>query len=356
MADPTRITIKQLARQAGVSVASVSRALNGQAGVGAQTRERISAMARQLGYAADSRARALVTGEVPFIGLVVPDITNPFYPEVARGAEQELLASGRSLLLVSTGWESGRLEQALDLLLSRHVAGLLVAVPPNGLLARAGLDWDALAPRVVVVGQEVPRGWKQRLCAMDVDDRHGGELVGQHLAGLGWSRLAIIAGPEPDRTAQARIAGFRWALEQTAQPAALTAVRHGEWSVRSGHRLALELLHGRPSPDAIFAANDLIALGAAQAARETGRNLGQDLGLVGYDDIEPMRYLQVPITSVAQPKLELGRRAARLLLEALARGGVSRPAPLKPKLVVRDSCGAAARTGQAEQTTNGGVS
>jgi len=336
------ITIKQLAQEAGVSVASVSRALNGLPGVAAATKARIEALALELGYSPDSRARALVTGEVPFVGLVVPDITNPFYPEVARGAEQALLEQGYSLLLVSTDWRAERLERALGLLLSRHVAGLLIAVPLNGLLDDASLDWSRLGAATVVVGQELPRA-ASSLVSVNVDDRHGGYLVGKHLCGLGWRRLAVVAGPERDRTARARLAGFRRALAEVGQEHALAAVIHGEgWSVDSGHRAGLQLFDGKRPPDAVFAANDLLALGVARAAAERGRRLGRDLGLVGYDDIEPLRYLEVPLTSVSQPKLELGRRAAELLLDRIAGALAPRRRPrLRPQLVIRQSCGAA---------------
>lgn len=339
------MTIKEVAREAGVSVASVSRALNGQPGVGAETRRRIELLARELGYAPDSRAQALVTGQVPFVGLVVPDIANPFYPEVARGAEEALLERDHSLLLVNTDWQPRRLERALELLASRHVAGLLVSVPVNGVLRRP--DWGHLQSAIVVVGQEVPRvrgraGRELRPPVVDVDDRHGASLVGEHLAGLGWRRLAFLAGPEQDRTARARLAGLRRGLERAGASRALRDVRHGDWTVSSGYEAGRALLsRARGAPDAIFAANDLIALGVARAAAEHGRRLGQDLALVGYDDIEPVRFLDVPITSVAQPKRQLGQQAARLLLARLA--GEPLPARrlrLRPELVIRSSCGA----------------
>lgn len=336
----SRTTIKDLARRAGVSVASVSRALNGQPGVGAATRQRIEDLARELGYAPDGRARALVTGQVPFVGLVVPDIANPFYPEVARGAEEALLERGHSLLLVNTDWQPERLEQALGLLTSRHVAGLLVSVPLNGVLSRA--DWAQLQSAMVAVGQEVPRTrGLLRPPLVDVDDRYGAGLVGHHLAGLGWRRVAFLAGPEGDRTARARLEGFRRGLERAGAGATLQAVRHGDWTVHSGYEGARALLGRTRAPDAIFAANDLIALGVARAASELGRRLGRDLGLVGYDDIESVRYLEVPITSVAQPKRQLGQQAAQLLLARLA--GEPPPARrvrLRPKLMIRSSCGA----------------
>jgi LacI family transcriptional regulator len=369
-------TIRELARRAGVSTASVSRALNNLPGVAETTRERIAALAREIGYTADERARALVTGQVPFLGLVVPDIANPYYPEVARGAEEELLERGYSLLLISTDWQLPRLRRAFELLTARRVAGLLIAVPVNGELEAVGIPREQLARSIALLGQAAP-GPGPALASVEVDDRHGGWLVGQHLIARGWQKIAYLAGPERDRAARERLAGLRRALAEAGNERALCAVAHGEWSIASGHAQAGRLLdldlpaaetRGAPKragsrasagarrrsapPIAIFAANDLLALGVAQAASERGLRLGQDLGLVGYDDIDPVRFLEVPLTTVAQPKRELGRLAARLLLARIAGEEPRSRIRLKPSLVVRGSCGAT----RAEQEARGSAS
>jgi LacI family transcriptional regulator len=338
-------TIRELAQRAGVSVASVSRALNQLPGVAEETRARISALAREIGYTPDERARSLVTGQVPFLGLVVPDIANPYYPEVARGAEEELLEQGYSLLLLSTDWQLPRLRRAFELLIARRVAGLLLAVPLNGELEearRAGVD---LERTVALVGQ--PAGKPHDVVSVEVDDRHGGWLVGQHLGDRGWQRTAYIAGPERDRAARERLGGLRKALAEAGREGTLETVSHGEWSVASGYEQACRILDlvgagARRNRLAFFAANDLLALGVAQAAAERGLRLGRDLGLVGYDDIDPVRYLEVPLTTVAQPKRELGRLAAHQLLARLRGQAVERRAlRLRPTLVERGSSGAA---------------
>ena len=330
-------TIKEIARATRVSTASVSRALNDLPGVSPGTRTRILEAARERGYTPDSRGRALATGQVPFLGLVLPDITNPFFPAVARGAQEEVQRRGFGLLLVDTDWRPDRLVRAFELLTSRMVSGLLVAVPLNGALKEVGES--PLAGAVVMVGQGAPRG--RGIGAVDLDDHRGGYLVGQHLLRQGWPSVAYVAGPERNRAARSRLSGLRKALADGGRPDALVAVSHGEWSVESGQAQAGELLRGRKRRLAIFAANDQLALGVARAAAGAGRRLGRDLGLVGYDDIETLRHLEVPITSVAQPKVELGRQAAGMLLRSILGGEEPNRVKLRPRLVVRQSCGAA---------------
>jgi len=204
-------------------------------------------------------------------------------------------------------------------------------------------QWEKFEGSIVMVGRTVPRG--SRLNAVLVDNRHGGWLAGQQLCKAGWREIAYLGGPEKDRVSRARLGGLRRALDAPGARNRLAEVVHGDWTLEGGRRRALALLQSGRPPDAIFAANDLIALGVARAAAEAGRSLGEDLGLVGYDDIDAVRFLETPITSVAQPKLEMGRRAARLLLSAIADGVREQRDRLRPELVVRRSCGASRTRG-----------
>jgi LacI family transcriptional regulator len=221
-----------------------------------------------------------------------------------------------------------------------------MAVPLEG-LGQELSQWEKIEGSVVMVGRAVPRG--SRLNAVLVDNRHGGWLAGRQLAEAGWRQIAFLGGPERDRVSRARLGGLRRALESPEAMSRLTEVVPGDWTVEGGHRRALALLRSRRPPDAIFAANDLIALGVARAAAEAGRSLGEDLGLVGYDDIDAVRFLETPITSVAQPKLEMGRRAARLLLSAISEGVREQRDRLRPELVVRRSCGASREAGDPSE-------
>lgn len=243
------------------------------------------------------------------------------------------------------------LQRAVELLTSRHVGGLLVAVPLNGLDKELGADYARLADGLVLVGQSPLRG--AGMSAAEVGDAHGGMLVGQHRGRLGWRRLAYIAGPERNRAARRRLAGFRRGLEGAGAGSRLVAVAHDRWSAESGRLQARELRGARRRPNAIFAANDLIALGVVQAAAELGLRIGADLGLVGDDDIETVRHLEVPLTSVAPPKRELVRRAAELLLARARMDGTRQRARLRPELVLRESCGAGRDAGRASRAGGG---
>jgi LacI family transcriptional regulator len=339
-------TIKEIAERAGVSYATVSRALNGKPGVGDATRSRIEGLAREMGYTPDWQARALVTGRVRLFGLAVPDITNPFFPEMIRGAEDAVFQRGYNLLLQDTSWERSRLRQSLDLLTARRVAGLIVAAPVNGVWK----EWeemqrgrDGVTSRVVLAGQAPPRG--SGLPAVEVDDRKGGLEGGRHLLGLGWERIAFLSGPRRERASRRRLSGLKRALAEVGREDALVAVSHGRWSVESGRYQTLALLegaNGSSRPDAFFGANDLLALGAVQALSGAGLLVGKDVGVVGYDDIGWSRYLGVPLTTVAQPKKEVGRRAAEMLLSAVESGERQGSQILEPELVVRGSCGSTA--------------
>jgi len=323
----------EIARIARVSVATVSRALNGQPGVGERTRRRIRTLASQMNYRPHANARALVTGHSPFLGLVVPDITNPFFPSLARGAEEEAFCRGYSLLLLNTNWDQGRLRQAFDLLDSRRVGGLLLALPPAPEVL-AGRDPDLLSRTVVMAGVQAPA--ETGIRSVTVDDREGGAMVARHLLEQGYRRIGFVGGPRQDPSCRHRHEGFLEVLSRAGRTR-LGPVSFGEWSVESGYRQAKTLLGRRNWPDALFAANDLLALGVAEAMREVGLAPGPAMGLVGYDDIESVRWTAVPISSVAQPEAEVGREAVRRLI-ALILGQAPEPdTRLVPRLSVRAS-------------------
>ena len=331
------VTLKQISKAAGVTAATVSRALNGKPGVGPRMRARIERIAGDLGYTPDAQAQALVTGRVSFLGLVVSDITNPYYPALARSVEEAAGDAGYSVLLMNTNWRTDRLHQAVDLLLTRRVAGLIMAVPVERADAAAAIPWDRIRGPVVLVGRTLEMGLD--LPAVSVDHHLGGRLVGNHLRRLGHRNVAFIGGAAGDVPSRMRLAGLGQGLGEDLQ----MTVSHGEWTVESGERQLGEILASGRRPDAVFAANDLIAIGAHRALRGAGLVPGHDVGLVGYDDIPSARYMDPPLTTVAQPTEAMGRLAVTTLLADL---GEATPEPLhalEPRLIVRGSCGAKRR-------------
>lgn len=333
------VTIKEIAHKAQVSYATVSRAINGKPGVGTKTRSRILKLAGQMGYTHNWQARALVTGKVPLLGLVIPDITNPFFPEMIKGAEEEVYHRGYNLLLLNTDWKVDRLRNAFKLLSTRRVSGLMVAAPLDGMVEDLSERWERLAEKVVLAGVPSPEG--AGLCAVEVDDEEGGRLVGRHLLERGFHRIAAICGPGDERSTRNRMSGLRKALQEAQKLDRLVSVSFGGWTVGSGRMMAEKLfaqgLFDRPI--SIFAANDLLALGVMQVIREHGLEVGSRAAVIGYDDIDWARYLEVPLTTVAQPKHEMGRMAAGNLID-LTEGRATRPQNrLRPVLVIRRSCG-----------------
>ena len=324
--------IKTIAALAGVSAATVSRALNGLSGVSPKTRRRIERLAREHSYVPDAQAQALVRGRSPFLGLVVPDITNPFFTTLARGAEEAAYELGYSLLLVNTDWQPARIPNALELLTSRRVAGLLLAVPLERL--QPAPDWERLAPATVMAGQPAPAG--AGLVAVEVDDVLGGTLMGRHLIAAGCRRIAYLAGPESDSASARRLAGLNAALHEHGAGAALVTARFGQWTEAWGVAATRALL-AEHDIDGLFAANDLIAFGAFQAAAERGLRPGRDLAIAGYDDIDAAARTAVPLTSVAQPTREVGREAVKRLVARLEGGAEIADLRLPPALVPRAS-------------------
>jgi len=275
-----------------------------------------------------------VTGRVPFLGLVVPDITNPYYPILARSVEEAAGDAGYSVLLMNTNWRTDRLRQAVDLLLTRRVAGLILAVPVEREDASAAIPWDRLRGPVVLVGRTLAAA--RGIPAVEVNHHLGGRLVGAHLRRLGHRTIAFLGGAAGDLPSRERLAGLREGMGDDGP----VTVSHGSWTVESGERRMGELLVSGGRPDAAFAANDLLAIGAHRALRGAGLRPGQDVGLVGYDDIPTARYLDPALTTVAQPTAAMGRLATATLLAALGEAGPVSLDALEPHLIVRQSCGA----------------
>jgi LacI family transcriptional regulator len=325
-------TIKEIALKLNVSCASVSRALNDMPGVGEKTRRKIIKTAREVGYVPDAHAKALVSGKVPFLGLVVPDITNPFFPALARAAEEEAFAAGYSLLLLNTNWVAQRLRQAMDLLASRRVSGLMFSESIDAIAA--DLNLSATASSIVFTGVDAPEG--SGLCAVRVDDVEGGRQVGRHLIDCGARSVAFVGGPIGSRSTEKRFAGFSGVLEGSELACRVTSATSGPWTEDSGYARADELLKNG-LPDAVFAANDLLALGMAKLFAERGIVVGKDVALVGYDNIDIVSRTAVPITSVDQPAAEVGLNAVRCLLSQLESRNVAQGLSLLPSLVVRQS-------------------
>lgn len=336
---PRRATVTEVAARAGVSIASVSRVLNGIA-ARPETEQRVRQAAAELGYIPDAAAKALKLGRSLQLAIAVDDIANPVYAQMMHGVEAGLLGSGARLLVSSTG---RRPDDLVDLVrsLSRGFADGLIISPLRHTPELIEALTNAPVP-VVVIGDA---GENARLDTVRTDSRLGVQLAYDHLVQQGRRRIAFVNGPTDTTPGRSRLAGFR-----TAQAAHATRnaddtnessgpiVETGDFTVEAGEQAWAALTRLNNEPDAVIAANDLIALGIARAAMDGGRTIPRQLAVVGIDDIDMAKVFRPSLTTISLGAHERGRLAAGLLLRRLNDPNASVVSEfVPPTLVVRDS-------------------
>ena len=344
--------MKDVASLAGVAVGTVSNVLNHPDLVRPLTRARVEAAMEQLGFIPNGSARQLRAGRSRCLGLVVLDVTNPFFTEVARGAEDYAQAAGYAVILCNSDEADDKERRYLRVLEEQRVRGILIT-PVHGRAPELRRIRDRGTPVVLL-----DRPGSAGQCSVAVDDRRGGEIAASHLLELGHRSIALVNGPVAIRQCADRRRGAFRAVERAGlDPAAvLTEVTVPAMNARAGAAAADELL-GRGSarsggdyppkpprgqrPTAVFCTNDMLALGLLRRLHQAGMAVPADLAVVGYDDIEFAADAAVPLTSVRQPKYQLGRAAAELLLDEADRPGEHehRRIVFKPELVARASSG-----------------
>ncbi|MFV2115810.1 LacI family DNA-binding transcriptional regulator [Micromonospora sp. LOL_025] len=328
--------IEDVAAHAKVSVGTVSNVLNRPHSVTAKTRDRVIAAIADLGYRPNEAARSLAAGRSRTIGLIVPDITNPFFADLARGAEQVADQRDIVVMLYNSGESTEREQGYYGRLETQLVQGVLVSP-----VDVAGTGVEGLVRRGTPVTLLDRGSGRHGLCGVSVDDHTGGRLAGRHLAEQGYRRLVYVGGPLSVPQVAARLAGAREAAQAagaTIEVVETTAVNVVEGRA-AGWAIADRCADRRP--DAVFCANDLLALGVLQAVIRRGLRVPADLAIVGYDDIEYAAAAAVPLTSVRQPRSELGRVAAELLFDEIdnPRRHQHRQVVFQPELVPRQSSG-----------------
>jgi len=326
-------TIREVAESAGVSYATVSHVINNTRVVTQETRERVLAAMVALDYRPNALARSLRQGKTNTIGLVLPDSANPFFAEISRSIEDEAFKKGYSVFLCNTELDTQRELFYVDVLSKKQVDGIIFVAAgdqPDSLdfLLRQNMS-------VVMIDRDLPN---VEVDAVLTDHRLGGFLATHHLIELGHTRIACIAGPSSITPSAERITGYRQALEEANLPYDESLVLRGDYHAQSGMELTHVLLAMTPRPTAIFALNDLMALGALRAAAEANYSVPRDLAIVGYDDLELARFTSPSLTTIAQPKKEIGSQAVNLLAARISQK--SRPPSrlvLPPELIVRRS-------------------
>jgi LacI family transcriptional regulator, galactose operon repressor len=328
-----RPTIYDVARLAGVSTATVSRALNGTGQIAPPTRAAIEAAVKQLGYRANTIARSLVTKSTQTIALLLPDTSNPFYAALVSGIQEHALRHGYTMLLCTTEGDAEREEQYLSLLRAKQVDGALVdglRLPPDR-IARFVKDGFP----IVCLDRDVD---SDSIPLVQVDNRLGGRLATEHLIELGHSRIGHVTGAQVLGISDERLAGYWEALVNAGIEADSRLVAEGHFTAEGGYAGARALLEASPNLTSIFAANDLSALGVLNALAESGRRVPGDVSVVGFDDLRLSAFTSPPLTTIRQPATEIAELATKLLLD-LTRGKTVETMLhlLEPKLIVRTS-------------------
>jgi LacI family transcriptional regulator, galactose operon repressor len=327
-----KATMLDVAKAAKVAVGTVSNHLNGSVHVSPKTAAKIDRAIVRLGYRIHLGARSLRAQRSQSVGLVVPNISNPFYAEVARAVEHSLWERGFQTLLCDSSQDAERERKHLDGLENRRVDGILL------------IHWDR-PPRERLQHMTVPVVCVDRVVegqlSVTTDNHLGGRLAARHLVAHGHRRIAVLAGQPTDNNVRERLRGFMGVLKEQKgleRPQVLTGP---EQAIELGYEVGRLLEGSKPPPTAIFATNDIVAVGAWRTLMELGIRIPQDMSLIGYDDIEMARLLIPPLTTVAQDKAGLAREATAVLLAALEGGqaakGERRPVLLPPRLIVRGS-------------------
>ncbi len=331
------VTIKQVAKEAEVSIATVSRVFNGKGPVSEDTRQRVIRVAERLRYVPHGGARSLITRQTRTIGVLLPDIHGEFFSELIRGIDQAARKARYHLLVSGAHSDTGGLEAALRATRGR-VDGLIVMVPDVDI--DAGAIDRSLVQNLPVVLLDAPRAGSLRR-ALVIDNYGGAFAMTRHLLGLGHRSIAFVTGPHENLDAAERLRGFRAAI--AAAPSEIRASEiGGDFTQESGFAAARAIMAHGPLPGAMFASNDAMAVGALSAFREAGIDVPRDIALAGFDDIPIARFLTPPLTTVHVPIAQFGALAVEKLMEGLHAG------PLQPRgqdlvptqLIVRTSCGA----------------
>ena len=334
--------IREVARRAGVSLGTVSNVLNRPGIVAPATRQRVLDAIAEMGFVRNESARALRAGRSRTIGLVVLDVANPFFTDVARGAEQAAERGGTVVVLCNSGEDAERECRHLDHLEEQRVLGVLIT-PVNADSSRLE-QLIARGTPAVLVDREATLPDR---CSVAVDGLRGGQLAAEHLLASGHRRIGFVGGPFSIQQVSDRHAGAAAVIAERGGPdGRLDVITTATLTVAAGRKAANQLanLPADRRPTAVFCANDLLALGLLQEAVRQGLRVPDDLAIVGYDDIDFAEAAVVPLTSVRQPREQLGRAAAELLLEEINAEGQHehRQVVFAPKLAVRASSSASA--------------
>ncbi|MBC8095185.1 MAG: LacI family DNA-binding transcriptional regulator [Akkermansiaceae bacterium] len=332
------VRLKDIAERAGVSVMTVSKALRDEPDVSAVTKARIKLLAQEMGYVPDTTAQGLRTRTTKVFGLLIPSTTDPIYARVVLAIEERAQELGYDLMLTHTLNSTEREEHCIRRLLSRRVDGLFVA-PVYRMSPEARIYQELLTRKIPVVLLGPPARFCSPFTAMQVDDLLGSYAATKHLLTLGHRHIAYFAGPLAAPWAQERFEGYRRALREAGSDVDDRLIFQAGSTIEDGVKAALQLLNEGVQVTAIQTANDLVAIGCADALLNQGIRIPQSLSVVGFGNILASEYFRVPLTTVRQPKFRMGVAAMESMMQ-LIRGQRGESKRLPAELVIRASTAA----------------
>jgi len=340
--------LKDVARTAGVSTATVSHVINNTKYVSDATREKVVRAIKQCNYYTNAHARSLASGRSNIIGLLVSDISNPFFPELVKSIEDVAFECGYNVILVNTNYDIGRAADYVRRLIELKVAGVALMTTEFD----SQLIQELAAKKVPVVLHNVGTTG-EHMSDVLVDYASGIEEAVQHLVMLGHKRIAHIAGPARFRSARIRQEAFLDSFARHLPGAPRPMIYEGDFKFAGGRRAAAEMLAVKPLPSAVVVANDLMALGAMHEFREEGLQVPRDMSIVGFDDISFAALSEPPLTTVCSPRQEIGRKAIEALMATIRKPAASgEEVRVQTFLISRGTTAPPRRKGKASSRSN----
>lgn len=328
-----RITMDEIAKLAGVSKATVSRVLNdSECGVGEQTRVRVKKIAEELGYSVEQTEKKKNVSFTRHIALILPDITNPFFADLAKSVEDSLRRKGYSLVLANTDFSEDNEAAQIRELMVKRLEGILLV--PSGIRAREEHDLPRRYQIPMVLLDRKLEGISD-IPGVYSNNEYASVISCEHLIRKGARDIVFISGPLNVSTSIERFEGYKAVLAQHSIPFRPEMCRHGSYTVESGYNAVLELERSGISYSAILAANDLMALGALKAVREFGYRVPEDVQIIGFDNIEFSQYCEPSLSTMQQPTFDMGAKAVELLTGIIEKRDPVQPERLIPKLLMR---------------------
>jgi LacI family transcriptional regulator len=325
------VTIKDIAKALGISYSSVSRALNNKPEVSNETKKRVIAQAKKMGYQPNDIARGLVKKQSNTIGVIIPDIANSYFGEVTEGIIDTANKNGYTVLLCISNWDLNIEKKYLKILQEKRVDGIILKPCKD--------DVNRNFKNEIKVPYIILEGWPTDIkhSSVEVDNIEGGYIATKYLLEQKYKNIAFIGGLPHAFSTIHRIKGYINALKDYKIEMDKELLLFGEFTINSGYNLAKQLLNSKKNVDAIFAGNDIIALGVLDYATTHGYNIPNELGIIGFDDIFYSQLPQIQLTTMHQPKYDLGKYTLEILLEEIGneKDKIDKKILLQPKLIVR---------------------